>query len=145
MRTDCLLFQLPKRTILTTDWERPLFYLHRVKSLTVEDDYLFETSDCFEALSLCHPGAQIFPNLQKLHWRPEPWTAFHHVRLFLAPQIKDLHLGSIHLRPFEPRGVLSVSGTGECVYSSRGRIHPIGIRLCSRFHAARVSWCSRTG
>ncbi|KAJ6566295.1 hypothetical protein B0H19DRAFT_1373939 [Mycena capillaripes] len=99
-----------KRTILPTDWERPLFYLHRVESFTLDDNCFLESLDFFEALSLCLPTQHIFPNLVKLYWVPEPGTAFHHVRLFLAPQIKDLVLGSIrsvsHLCIFPDLAVL---------------------------------------
>ncbi|KAJ6566445.1 hypothetical protein B0H19DRAFT_1257661 [Mycena capillaripes] len=86
---------LPKRIIVSADWERPLFYRHRVKSFTLDDDYFLDTLDFFDALSLCLPMQFIFPNLQKLHWMPQPETTFPHIRLFLAPQIKELTLGSM--------------------------------------------------
>ncbi|KAJ7929603.1 hypothetical protein B0H13DRAFT_1964083 [Mycena leptocephala] len=86
-----------RRIITSTDWERPLFYLNRVRTLRVEAS--FESSDFFEALSLSLPGDYLFPNLQELTWSPESYdglgSAFHHVRLFLAPYIHTLSLDGI--------------------------------------------------
>ncbi|KAF8142853.1 hypothetical protein K438DRAFT_1978276 [Mycena galopus ATCC 62051] len=110
------------RTILSADWARPLFYLHRIKSFTVHHDCLFEHLEFFEALSLCLPVQHIFPNLEKLSWIPEPGTAFHHVRLFLAPKIKELELGSIRSISdhciFSDLAARCPSLTALCVYSS---------------------------
>ncbi|KAJ7694415.1 hypothetical protein B0H17DRAFT_1057571 [Mycena rosella] len=75
------------------DWERPLFYLHRVKSFSI--CCTFEDADFFEAISLCPPGVFIFPNLERLFWFVDPTDSFHHVRLFLAPSITDITLGRI--------------------------------------------------
>jgi hypothetical protein len=59
----------------------------------------FESSDFFEALSLSLPGDYLFPNLQELTWSPDSCdglgSAFHHVRLFLAPYIHTLSLDGI--------------------------------------------------
>ncbi|KAJ6551945.1 hypothetical protein B0H19DRAFT_1264557 [Mycena capillaripes] len=86
-----------RRTITSTDWVRPLFYLRRVKSFHLRAS--FETSHLFEALSLSLPGDYLFPNLEELDWSPEPCyesgTTFHHIRLFLAPHIRKLFLGGI--------------------------------------------------
>ncbi|KAJ7238158.1 cytochrome P450 [Mycena rebaudengoi] len=53
------------------------------------------STDFFNTLSLCLPGDWIFRNLELLNWQPWLPRAFHHVRLFLAPRIRVLELGSI--------------------------------------------------
>ncbi|KAJ7495504.1 hypothetical protein FB451DRAFT_1387525 [Mycena latifolia] len=84
-----------KRPIATSDWDRPLFYCHRVKSFDMDMDRFFEDADFFQTLGLAFPGEFIFPNLRKLRWYPMPSESFHHVRWFLAPEIRDLGLGGI--------------------------------------------------
>ncbi|KAJ7694431.1 hypothetical protein B0H17DRAFT_1057604 [Mycena rosella] len=81
------------RVIGSNDWERPFFYLHRVKFFSICST--FEDADFFEAISLCPPGVFIFPNLERLFWFADPTDSFHHVRLFLAPSITDITLGRI--------------------------------------------------
>ncbi|KAJ7266515.1 hypothetical protein C8J57DRAFT_1068705, partial [Mycena rebaudengoi] len=76
-----------------TDWERAQFYLHRVKSFSMRG--FLPSTDFLDTLSLCLLGEYLFPNLAKLEWNPYPSALFPHVRLFLAPQIKDLLLGPI--------------------------------------------------
>ncbi|KAJ7831540.1 hypothetical protein B0H14DRAFT_3713378 [Mycena olivaceomarginata] len=83
------------RIILSGDWERPMFYRHRVKSFALDQEHFLEGLNFFDALSLSLPTQPIFPNLQQLRWMPQPHTAFPHIRLFLAPQIKELTLGSL--------------------------------------------------
>ncbi|KAJ7674035.1 hypothetical protein DFH06DRAFT_753312 [Mycena polygramma] len=82
--------------ITSADWERPLFYLHRVRSLTV--DTSFETLEFFEALSLSLPGDYMFPNLEELEWFPmeaydDAGSAFHYIRFLLSPHIRKLSIG----------------------------------------------------
>ncbi|KAJ7475050.1 hypothetical protein FB451DRAFT_1397921 [Mycena latifolia] len=80
-----------RRPILREDWERHLFYLHRVKSFsmgpTLSPAYFIDT--------LCQSlGAEhLFPNLEKLHWHGDPTTK--HFRLLLTPRIRHIFLGSI--------------------------------------------------
>ncbi|KAJ7442077.1 hypothetical protein B0H11DRAFT_1932581 [Mycena galericulata] len=81
-----------RRPILPTDWERPLFYMDRVRSFATG---FLESTDFFNTLGLCLPGDWIFPNLELLNWQPWPPRAFHHARLFLTPRIRVLELGSI--------------------------------------------------
>ncbi|KAJ7633549.1 hypothetical protein DFH06DRAFT_1139886 [Mycena polygramma] len=133
-----------QRTILPADWERPLFYLYRVKSLSLGDEYLFESLDFFEGLDLCLPTEHMFPNLEKLVWIPESGEAFHHVRLFLAPQLKDLCLGSIrsvpHLSIFSTLAIRCPYLTNLCVYTPLAELSSMSafVRASSRLQLIAV-------
>ncbi|KAJ7779753.1 hypothetical protein B0H16DRAFT_1405368 [Mycena metata] len=84
-----------QRCITSSDWDRPLFYMHRVRSFEW-DSYLFlRTPEVFDALSLSRISDPSFPNLERLSWSPYPRTAFPHIRLFLAPRITTLTLNGI--------------------------------------------------
>ncbi|KAJ6486297.1 hypothetical protein DFH09DRAFT_1291589 [Mycena vulgaris] len=84
-----------QRTIVSSDWERPLFYGHRVRSFNGLMDLLLKDTAFFETLTLCLPGDFIFPNLQTMDWYPQLPETFHHVHLFLTPTLKQLFLSSI--------------------------------------------------
>ncbi|KAJ7820169.1 hypothetical protein B0H14DRAFT_2600152 [Mycena olivaceomarginata] len=80
------------RPILPADWERPLFYLHRVRSL-----HLFVTEDLpsrklFEVLTLCRPEAPLFPNVQRLSWMHSEASLFPYLHALLGQQIADLEI-----------------------------------------------------
>jgi hypothetical protein len=53
----------------SSDWDRPQFYMPRVKSLSVME--AFDTPEFLETLSLSLPGETFFPRLETLHWRPK--------------------------------------------------------------------------
>ncbi|KAF8206107.1 hypothetical protein K438DRAFT_1756828 [Mycena galopus ATCC 62051] len=91
-----------RRSITAADWERPLFYMDRVKVFScLETD--FGHTYFLEALRLSLPGHYLFPNLEELTWSPlgsnlgygRYGSPFHHLRLFLAPHISKLSLGNI--------------------------------------------------
>ncbi|KAJ7674020.1 hypothetical protein DFH06DRAFT_1081835 [Mycena polygramma] len=87
-----------RRTITGADWQRPLFYLRRVKSFSLRA--VIETPDFLQALSVSLPGDYLFPNLKSLTWWPqEPYidagSDFHHIRLFLSPHVRQLTMGGI--------------------------------------------------
>ncbi|KAJ7919551.1 hypothetical protein B0H13DRAFT_1988642 [Mycena leptocephala] len=80
------------RIMQSSDWDRPQFYMPRVKSLSVME--AFDTPEFLETLSLSLPGETFFPRLETLHWHPKSdLSVFHHVRSFLTPHITDLSLG----------------------------------------------------
>ncbi|KAJ7200661.1 hypothetical protein B0H12DRAFT_1164373 [Mycena haematopus] len=81
-----------RRPIIRTDWERALFYLHRVKHFSMSEG--FRSLDFFVTLSLCLPAQCIFPNLRRLEWNPRG-DVFDQLHLFLSPKIEDLHLEAI--------------------------------------------------
>ncbi|KAF7365300.1 hypothetical protein MVEN_00401800 [Mycena venus] len=96
-----------RRSITSADWERPLVYMHRVRSFRV--DILFETSDFLDALSSSLPRnrSYIFPNLEVLDWYPKhnpdndhPSEVFHYLRLFLTPNLKTLPLSTTSVADF---------------------------------------------
>ncbi|KAJ7495526.1 hypothetical protein FB451DRAFT_1478426 [Mycena latifolia] len=82
-----------QRPMDASDWDRPSFYCHRVKSFEMDLSSFFEDTYFLETLGLASPTQFIFPNLHKLRWYPSPPESFHHLRLFLAPGIQDLRLG----------------------------------------------------
>ncbi|KAJ7174804.1 hypothetical protein C8R46DRAFT_1347845 [Mycena filopes] len=79
------------RGVALEDWDRFLFYSHRVKSFRGDGSRL-QTTDVFDVLALSFPEHHVFPNLQKLYWDPGSDAAFHHVGLFLAPTLVELRL-----------------------------------------------------
>ncbi|KAJ7132333.1 hypothetical protein C8R44DRAFT_731023 [Mycena epipterygia] len=85
----------PRRPIIARDWERPLFYLHRVKSLRMGGEGRSGPYEFLDAVSLCHPGECIFPNLENLRWNWSFGTGLYarFLPLFLTPSIKDMDLG----------------------------------------------------
>ncbi|KAJ7888286.1 hypothetical protein B0H13DRAFT_2042500 [Mycena leptocephala] len=73
------------RIMQSSDWDRPQFYMPRVKSLSVME--AFDTPEFLETLNL-------LPRLETLYWHPKSdLSVFHHVRSFLTPHITDLSLG----------------------------------------------------
>ncbi|KAJ6534387.1 hypothetical protein B0H19DRAFT_1272099 [Mycena capillaripes] len=84
-----------RRSITSSDWERPRFYSHRVKSFIWLPDTCLCTPDVFEALGLCLLSDPVFPNLAELHWHPDSPHSFHHIRLFLTSRLTKIHLSSI--------------------------------------------------
>ncbi|KAJ7452672.1 hypothetical protein B0H11DRAFT_2072541 [Mycena galericulata] len=80
-----------RRPILPTDWERPLFYMRRVKFFTM--GYPTRYSDVLDAFGPCLPTQYIFPNLGKLWWNDPP---FKHLSFFLTPRLTNISLGSVN-------------------------------------------------
>ncbi|KAJ7109555.1 hypothetical protein C8R43DRAFT_1139661 [Mycena crocata] len=86
------------RPIVSTDWERPLFYLHRVKSFHTAG--FTQNIGFLDVLDISLPQEYIFPNLQKLDWYPHLHTAIRdtairQARFFLAPRLTNLQLAPI--------------------------------------------------
>ncbi|KAJ7495451.1 hypothetical protein FB451DRAFT_1478249 [Mycena latifolia] len=79
------------RPITPRDWERPLFYLHRVKSLICSTTDV-PSEQLFEILSLCLPADHFFPNLATLSWTWLRPSLFPHVRTLLGPKITRLEI-----------------------------------------------------
>ncbi|KAJ7174806.1 hypothetical protein C8R46DRAFT_990845 [Mycena filopes] len=79
------------RPVALEDWDRFLFYSHRVKSFSGEGSRPPST-DVFDVLALSFPGESIFPNLRQLYWDTGSDATFHHVGLFLVPTLTTLHL-----------------------------------------------------
>ncbi|KAJ7203626.1 hypothetical protein GGX14DRAFT_651849 [Mycena pura] len=79
------------RPIVATDWERPLFYSHRVRHFHFRGpNHPVDLSDwIFSVLSLSLPGDYVFPNLESLIWFPSE-DYFPFICLFLGPRITRL-------------------------------------------------------
>ncbi|KAJ7841557.1 hypothetical protein B0H13DRAFT_2676771 [Mycena leptocephala] len=57
------------RPAVPKDWDRPRFYWNRIKSLTIHGSSESHISpELWQTLQLCYPGANLFPNLMKIHW-----------------------------------------------------------------------------
>lgn len=77
--------------ITQVDWERPLIYLHRVRSIYFFSDA--PSADLFYTISLPLPTEHIFPNLRTLVWpNPTPST-FPFLYLLIGPRISELEIG----------------------------------------------------
>ncbi|KAJ6568030.1 hypothetical protein DFH09DRAFT_1155644 [Mycena vulgaris] len=78
------------RPIIATDWDRPLIYAHRVRSLLsvsiVEDEGL---RDILLVVSSCFPGHCLFPNLKTLRWMGSG-NDFLYMRMVLAPTLTSI-------------------------------------------------------
>ncbi|KAJ7113149.1 hypothetical protein C8R44DRAFT_930748, partial [Mycena epipterygia] len=82
-----------RRPITMADWERFLFYSHRVKSFNVDEDGALENLEVYDTLDLSFPEEYLFPNLKKLkYWLLDAADSFHHIRLFLTPSLTTLHM-----------------------------------------------------
>ncbi|KAK7044489.1 hypothetical protein R3P38DRAFT_165882 [Favolaschia claudopus] len=84
------------RPVLPSDWERPLVYAHRVKSLNYDGRFPVSgrptSAEFLQSLHLCLPRQHLFPNLQTLWFFSRYEWTFEYIRLFLGPQINDLFL-----------------------------------------------------
>ncbi|KAJ7212644.1 hypothetical protein GGX14DRAFT_564395 [Mycena pura] len=80
-----------RRPILPTDWERPLFYMRRVKFFSMGRPTRY--SDVLDAFGPCLPTPYIFPNLEKLWWNEPPFT---HLSFFLTLRLTNIHLSSVN-------------------------------------------------
>ncbi|KAF7347486.1 hypothetical protein MVEN_01504800 [Mycena venus] len=80
-----------RRSMTSADWERPLLYMHCVRSLSCSSSFV--ATDFLDALSWSLPGDCIFPNLEELDWHTSGYM--HYLRLFLTPRLKTLSLGPI--------------------------------------------------
>ncbi|KAJ7214901.1 hypothetical protein GGX14DRAFT_609706 [Mycena pura] len=80
------------RSIVPTDWDRPLFYLHRVKHFSITGQMDMPSQDLFDTFSLCLPTDHLFPNLRSLEWVNLNSALFHNIRLLLGPKITDLQI-----------------------------------------------------
>ncbi|KAJ7471684.1 hypothetical protein B0H11DRAFT_2039535 [Mycena galericulata] len=80
------------RPMAPADWERPLFYLHRVKSLNCLARNL-PSPALFETLSLCRPTDHFFPNLRRLGWNSlDRIPNFPSIRTLLSPRLTSLEV-----------------------------------------------------
>ncbi|KAJ7113119.1 hypothetical protein C8R44DRAFT_984926 [Mycena epipterygia] len=82
-----------RRPVIFVDWQRFLFYSHRVKSFDINEDASLESLEVYDTLSLCFPEEYLFPNLQKLrYWLLDTADSFHHIGLFLTPGLTNLDI-----------------------------------------------------
>ncbi|KAJ7049035.1 hypothetical protein C8F01DRAFT_1185936 [Mycena amicta] len=84
------------RPILPADWQRPLFYAHRIRTYQA-----FEGKNMAEALgvlSMSLPeGHLLLPKLDTLLWAHSDVSTCFFIRLFLAPSLRTLHIMSYPL------------------------------------------------
>ncbi|KAJ7459605.1 hypothetical protein B0H11DRAFT_1872722 [Mycena galericulata] len=92
-RTMCL-----RRPLADADWERPLHYSHRVRSLSIKPSYNDDCgfSNVYKAIQGSFPGIYLLPNLQTIRWHdPARLVDFSHVHLFLGPRITSVRFGGL--------------------------------------------------
>ncbi|KAJ7469084.1 hypothetical protein FB451DRAFT_1091817 [Mycena latifolia] len=86
------------RPILARDWDRPLFYTHRVKVFDSLASGVSSISllEFFPALSLSLPTDCVFPNLTRLYWGPRSGgdVDFQYIRLFLSTPLRSIDISS---------------------------------------------------
>ncbi|KAJ7495524.1 hypothetical protein FB451DRAFT_1121975 [Mycena latifolia] len=75
------------RPIMPADWERPMVYLHRIKSLVCLND-----AHIYGSLRMSFPRDFFCPNLQALTWSADSDEAFPEIFMFLAPRIRQINL-----------------------------------------------------
>ncbi|KAJ7720525.1 hypothetical protein B0H16DRAFT_1432351 [Mycena metata] len=80
------------RPIEDGDWDRPLQYSRRIRSLVVKDFYPRLTQG-FQAVAVSFRPDYLLPNLQTLTWMPSV-DDYAYISLFLGPRITSLHLPS---------------------------------------------------
>ncbi|KAJ7860915.1 hypothetical protein B0H13DRAFT_1726432 [Mycena leptocephala] len=80
------------RPMSLADWERPLFYMNRVRKfdLTASDEV--PAAPVFETLSLCLPTEHFFPNIDKLIWYSAKRSSFAYIRLLLGPRMTSIEI-----------------------------------------------------
>ncbi|KAJ6452685.1 hypothetical protein C8R47DRAFT_264547 [Mycena vitilis] len=79
------------RPIMPPDWERPSFYLPRVKLLDFSEDSDLPSEEILEILAFCHPEP-LFPNLQSLGWAYMDSCLFPYIHIFLGPRLRKLEI-----------------------------------------------------
>ncbi|KAJ7760899.1 hypothetical protein DFH07DRAFT_740456 [Mycena maculata] len=80
--------------IQRADWERPLEYAHRIRTLSLWSSNSFPNHEVLEALSsgLARPEDYWCTNLRNIAWFPGDDSLFPYIRLFLAPKITGARL-----------------------------------------------------
>ncbi|KAJ7187410.1 hypothetical protein C8R46DRAFT_981703 [Mycena filopes] len=87
---------------VSSDWERPLVYMDRVRTLVCTDWSLHMPGDLpglFEILRLSLPTPFLFPRLRSLHWIFSSTPTLSLVSLLLAPGITNIAIGSFDTIP----------------------------------------------
>ncbi|KAJ7697264.1 hypothetical protein B0H17DRAFT_1130568 [Mycena rosella] len=105
-----------RRPILRTDWERPLFYTHRVRRISCTDISFppaLNLSEVFEMLRLSLPTQHLLPNLRSLTWlfNKTSDSSLPHALLLFSPRITQIVLG--HFKSRTHLTLLSALG-GKC-------------------------------
>ncbi|KAJ7144111.1 hypothetical protein C8R44DRAFT_142849 [Mycena epipterygia] len=80
------------RPIAPADWERPMFYLNRVKWLDVASADDLPSEALFETLSLCLPAEHLFPNLVGLACTQLDSYLFPYIGILLGPKITNINI-----------------------------------------------------
>ncbi|KAF7296928.1 hypothetical protein MIND_00924600 [Mycena indigotica] len=94
------------RPLVPTDWERPLFYAHRVRSYRAFEDHRRNFAEVLGILSTSLPDAHsglLFPRLDSLVWSHSNASTCFYITLFLAPTLRMLNMASPLLVSLLPR------------------------------------------
>ncbi|KAJ6517342.1 hypothetical protein C8R47DRAFT_1000332 [Mycena vitilis] len=97
------------RPITTADWERPLFYLPRVRTFNVSSSQHLPSQELFESLSSSFPRKHLFPNLRSLTWTHNHQlrspSLYPYISIVLGPRLNQLDIraplraSDLHLLP----------------------------------------------
>ncbi|KAJ7670151.1 hypothetical protein DFH06DRAFT_1373009 [Mycena polygramma] len=83
------------RPIGSADWERPLFYLHRVKTFNASTSEELPSPALFESLSSSCPREHLFPNIRSLTWTHNQSRSpglYPCIRVVVGPRLKQLDI-----------------------------------------------------
>ncbi|KAJ7153352.1 hypothetical protein C8R46DRAFT_1357223 [Mycena filopes] len=81
------------RELLPDDWERPQLHARRVKLFKL-CDWDSCPQEALEALQLCFPERNVFPNLRSLQWVSTQSETLPFVRMFIGPRLRSLKLST---------------------------------------------------
>ncbi|KAJ6466117.1 hypothetical protein C8R47DRAFT_41131 [Mycena vitilis] len=81
-----------RRPITLADWERPLLYMNRVKTLSCESLDAVPDPQVFDTVTLCLPTEHFFPNMDELVWSVPDITCFLFIRRLLVPGITSIEI-----------------------------------------------------
>ncbi|KAJ6533395.1 hypothetical protein DFH09DRAFT_1406536 [Mycena vulgaris] len=87
------------RAIEPGNWERPLLYLSRVRTLRLSFAEELPSEELFETPSLCLPGEHLFPNLNFLAWSYWDPQIFPYILILLGPRITRLEINFPAIMP----------------------------------------------
>ncbi|KAJ7508129.1 hypothetical protein B0H11DRAFT_2308329 [Mycena galericulata] len=82
--------QIPRRAVVTSDWDRVLKYSARVKFFV--SDRRPSMTTVYEAIKDTAPGEYLLPHLEHLSWRHQSAACWPFIGLFLGPCITSVEL-----------------------------------------------------
>ncbi|KAJ7742295.1 hypothetical protein B0H16DRAFT_1861279 [Mycena metata] len=110
------------RPIVPADWDRPLFYLNRVKRLEATLEPEFPCEEVFAALCMSLPTEHFFPNLRRLDWIYMSLSVFPYLRTLLSPRLTRLGLHLTTTMPVQHIEKLDITDLDEHAFMHLGSL-----------------------